>query len=56
MKQYHNAKVKLSDSQIYQWKSATEDAKKATLKIWENINGDANHKNGFPHKLMLAGR
>lgn len=56
MKQYHNAKVKLSDSQIYKWKSATKNAKKTTLKISENINGDANHKTGFPHKLMLTDR
>ena len=53
MTQYNTSNVKLSNSQLNQWKSRIKNGTEVTLKISSNVVGDSNDENNFSHKFLL---
>ena len=56
MTQYNTLNVKLSNSQLNKLKSTLKNSIELTLRLLQNIAGDSNDKNHFPHKLLLTNR
>ena len=53
MTQYKSANVKLSNSQLHQWKSEIKMLLKKTLKYLSNAVDDSIDEAYFPHKLLF---
>ena len=53
MTQYNNLNVKLSDSQLYNIKSAIKNESDVVLRISSSMVGNSNDNTNFPHKLLL---
>ena len=54
MTQYNSLNVKLSDSQLNKFKSATKNETEVVLRLSSNMIGD--NETDFPHKLLLTNR
>ena len=54
MKQYNSLNVKLSNSQLNQFKSALKNEAEVVLRLSSNMIGD--DESNFPHKLLLTNR
>ena len=54
MTQFHSLNVKLSNSQLNQFKSAIKNQTEVVLRLSSNIIG--NNETNFPHKLLLTNR
>ena len=54
MTQYNSLNVKLSNSQLNKFKSATKNETEVVLRISSNLTGD--NETNFPHKLLLTNR
>ena len=54
MTQYNSLNVKLSNSQLNKFKSATKNEAEVVLKLSSNMKGD--NETNFPHKLLLTNR
>ena len=56
MTQYNSLNVKLLNSQLDKWKSATEDGTEVVLRLPLNMTDDSDDETNFPHKLLLTNR
>ena len=54
MTQYNSLNVKLSNSKLNKFKSATKNETEVVLRLSSNMVGD--NENNFPHKLLLTNR
>ena len=54
MTQYNSLNVKLSNSQLNKFKSATKNETEVVLRLSSNMIGD--NKTNFPHQLLLTYR
>ena len=54
MTQYSTLNVKLPNSKLNQLKSEIKNSPEATLNFSENVVGDSNDEDNFPHKLSLT--
>ena len=54
MAQYNSLNVKLSNSQLNKFKSATKNKTEAVLRLSSNMIDD--NETNFPHKLLLTNR
>ena len=54
MTQYNSLNVKLSNSQLNQFKSAIKNETEVVLRLSSNMIGD--NETNFPHKLLLTNR
>ena len=54
MTQYNSLNVKLSNSQLNKFKSATKNENRVILRLSSNMIGD--NKTNFPHTLLLTNR
>ena len=54
MTQYNSLNVKLSNSQLNKFKSATKNETEVVLRLSSNMIGD--NETNFPHKLLLTNR
>ena len=54
MTQYNSLNVKLSNSQLYKWKSAIKNETEVVIRLSSNMIGDSNDESNFPHKLLLT--
>ena len=52
--QYNSLNVKLSNSQLYKWKSAIKNETEVVIRLSSNMIGDSNDESNFPHKLLLT--
>ena len=56
MTQYNSLNVKLSNSQLNKFKSATKNENEVVLRLSSNMICDSNDKANFPHELLLTDR
>ena len=56
MAQYNSLNVKLSNSQLNKFKSATKNENEVVLRLSSNMICDSNDKANFPHELLLTDR
>ena len=54
MAQYNSLNVKLSNSQLHKFKSATKNETEVVLRLSSNMIG--NNETNSPHKLLLTNR
>ena len=54
MTQYNTLNVKLSNSQLYKFKSSIKNGNTVNLNLSSNIIGGSNYENSFPDKLLLT--
>ena len=54
MTQYNSLNVKLSNSQLNEFKSATKNENEVVLRLSSNMIGD--NETNFPYKLLLSNR
>ena len=54
MSQYNSLNVKLSNSQLYKFKSTIKNGTEVVLRLSSNMIGD--NETNFPHKLLLTNR
>ena len=54
MTQYNSLNVKLSNSQLNKFKSATKNENEVVLRLSSNMIGDS--ETNFPRKLLLTNR
>ena len=52
--QYNSVNLKLYNSQLNKFKSATKNKTRIMLKVSSNMIGNSNDEANFPHKLILA--
>ena len=52
--QYNSLNVKLSNSQLYKWKSAIKNETEVVIRLSSNMIGNSNDESNFPHKLLLT--
>ena len=53
MTQYNSLNVKLTNSQLYNLKSAIENKTEVALRLSSNMIGNFDDKTNFPHELLL---
>ena len=56
MTQYSSLNVKLSNSQLNNLKSVTEDEAKVVLRLSSNVIGDSDDKTNLSHNLLITNR
>ena len=56
MTQYSSLNVKLSNSQLNNLKSVTEDEAKVVLRLSSNVIGDSDDKINLSHNLLITDR
>ena len=56
MTQYSSLNVKLSNSQLNNLKSVTEDEAKVVLRLSSNVIGDSDDKINLSHNLLITNR
>ena len=56
MAQYNTLNVTLSNSQLNNLKSRTENGIEVTLNLLSNVIRKSNNKYNFPHKLLLTNK
>ena len=54
MTQYNSLNIKLSNSPLNKFKSATKNGTEVVLRLSSNMIGD--NETNFPHKLLLTNR
>ena len=56
MAQYSSLNTKLSNSQLNNLKSVTEDEAKVVLRLSSNVIGDSDDKTNLSHNLLITNR